>query len=211
VRVVKELKSQKPDFIVLTGDGEWEYRILSALGKKYSCSKILWYPKAPMKSNIRLQKHATSVTGVSVYNAIQYYASKGLSKFLVLYDREHFKGIDYDLKYLEQRIKINVADVIQLLEDTAFLINGKLGSRVIDIALSIQGISEKGNINEEIIELIWLKHGQRVEPEHGLIKSFLKRSGIGSIDDLVSSSGKKYLEQAFRGLCAVLKKIEELY
>jgi hypothetical protein len=196
IRDLKELKgNQKPDYVVLTGDGKWEFRVLKGLSKKFDGYKILWFPELPKK-----------FTGKSVYGATKFYVEKhDICKFLVLYDREHFKGTDNDVKTLN-RLGFRSIVVKSIIDDRAFVINSKFGSKDVTVFVSIQG--DFKSINEEIAELVYLKFGCKLKSDHKEIRACLKKLGVESIENLIEQSGVKYLKQAFKGLCAVLGIME---
>jgi len=43
-------KHRPTPFVAATGNGELDFDVLSALGKKYDGKKILWFPKTPLPS-----------------------------------------------------------------------------------------------------------------------------------------------------------------
>ncbi len=207
MRVVRDIENQRPDFVVLTGDGKREFDVLSAIAKRYGCRRILWFPKTPLAYMKMGRVGAKKLTAQSIYRAIKPYAGRGYCSFIVLYDREHFRGIEYDLKYLAS-LHITIENVIPLVEksDSAWELFGNIGSREIRILMAIQGFSTNGNINEEISKLLKLKFNENVEPDDRAIKRFLKGKGL-DIVALIDNSGLKHIEQAFVGICAVLRKI----
>lgn len=164
MHVVRET-DQKPDCIVLTGNGKREFDVLEALGEKYDGRKVLWFPKTPL-AYLKMKR-----------------MTKGFCKFLVLYDREYFKNFNEDKMYLEREVQVRIVEIIDLIENKeiindkeitgrAFKVKGKFGSRDIEVFVSIQG--DEKNINEEISKLIKLKFGEEVEPDDKKIRKFLK-------------------------------------
>ncbi len=130
-----------------------------------------------------MRKTPVKLSGLSIYNSIKYYAGKGYSKFLVLYDREYYDNFDKDKTYLEDSVGVRVIEVITLIEDKALQIKGELGSRGIEIFVSIQG--DEKSINEEISRLIKLKFSEDVEADDKTIKRFLKEKGIQHLKILI--------------------------
>ena len=89
------------------------------------------------------------MTAQSIYRAIRPYVSWGYCNFIVLYDREHFRGIKHDLKYLAS-LHVTIRSVKPLIDsDSAWDMFGNIGSREIRILLAIQGflISMKKFLN----------------------------------------------------------------
>ncbi len=140
MRVVRDLEDRRPDFVVLTGNGKREFDILKAVAKKYGCSRVLWFPKTPL-AYLKGKIESGKLTAQSVYRAIKAYVNLEHYDFLVLYDREHFKGIEYDLKFLSN-LNIKIIKCKSLIEDRAWNIIGSLGSHRIRILLSVQGTSK---------------------------------------------------------------------
>lgn len=191
---------------MLTGDSKRGFDILSAIAGRYGCRRILWFPKTPL-AYLKVGKvEVKKLTAQSIYRAIRPYVSWGYRNFIVLYDREHFRGIEHDLKYLAS-LHVTIRSVKPLIDsDSAWDMFGNIGSREIRILLAIQGFSKNGNINEEISKLLKLKFNEDVEPDDRAIKRFLRERRLDAVT-LIDSSGLEYLEQAFLGICAVLRII----
>jgi|Deesub1362B_J571_1020462.scaffolds.fasta_scaffold00292_42 hypothetical protein len=201
MHVIREA-DQKPDFIVLTGDGKREFDVLRALGEKYDGRRTLWFPKAPLSYlKLKMKEKPVRLSGQSVYNAIRTYAGKGYCKFLVLYDKEYYEDFNKDKMYLENEVRIQIIEIITLIEDKAFQLRGKFGSRDIEIFISIQG--DKKDINEEISRLIRLKYNEGIEPDDKIIKMFLREKGE-DVKKLIKNSNKRHLQEAFKGICKIL-------
>jgi len=189
MKVVESLESVGSiDFVVLTGDGIWELRVLKGIQKKFPCTLTLFYPKLPL-----LKK-----TGKSVYEAIPVYVTKyRVNKFFVLCDNEHHKSFDEDLKILKN-LNIKILKAEELVEDRIFYILGEFASRELEIYVAIQGFNRakdcKG-LNEEISRLIYLKFDEEVEPDHGKIRKFLRKKRI-DLKELVEQAGVKYLQSS---------------
>lgn len=188
------------DFIVLTGDGIWELRVLKGIQKKFQCTHTLFYPKLPL-----LRK-----TGKSVYRAIPVYISKyGVNKFLVLCDNEHHKSFDEDLKILKN-LNIKILKTEELVKDRILYIFGEFASRKLEIYAIIQGFNREKDckgLNEEISKLIYLKFNEKVEPNHGKIRDFLKKKRI-DLTGLIEQTGIKYSENSLT-IYKVLKTIHD--
>ncbi len=159
---LKEVEDRKPDFIVLTGDGLWEHRVLRGLVKKFPCNLFLFFPKSPLMRK----------TGKSVYEAIPVNIEKyRVCKFLVLYDNEHHRNFNQDLTILNNT-GIRVLFYEQIIPDRILYVFGKIGSRGVVIYTSVQGLRRAGNrkgINEEIAELIRLRFRVNISDDHRAI------------------------------------------
>lgn len=118
-------------------------------------------------------------------------------KLLVLCDNEHHKSFDEDLKILKN-LNIKILKTEELVKDRILYIFGEFASRELEIYVVIQGFNRakdcKG-LNEEISKLIYLKFNEKVEPNHGKIRNFLKKKGI-DLTELVEQAGIKYLESS---------------
>jgi len=188
--VTEDLKKvgRRPDFVVLTGNGVWELRVLKGLERKFSCDLILFFPKSRL-----IQK-----TSKRVYEAIRVYVSKyNFCRFLVLYDNEHHKSFSEDIRILNE-LGVRVLYCEQIVADRILFIFGKLGSHGVVIYTSVQGFRRSGEcrgINEEIVELIRSRFGVSVNEDHGAIRQFLRSQNM-DITELVESSGVRYLKQA---------------
>ena len=206
VRDLKELKDKQPNILVLTGNGKTESRILAALCEKYDGKeKFLWFPETPIRRRLK-------ETGFKAFNAIKICLAKyRLGKFLFLIDREHFKEVrqgreqEEVSRYMEKRLKARIETTCELVSEKAFITRGYLGSYPFDVCTVIFGVTSK--IEEEISELIRLKLKVQVKPDKPSIDRFLK-SRRKKVESLIKEASKKYLEEAFPGLCNALKAIE---
>ncbi|RLI84088.1 MAG: hypothetical protein DRP01_08470 [Archaeoglobales archaeon] len=174
------------DFVILTGDGIWELKVLKGLQKKFPCILTLFYPKVPIPRK----------TGKSIYEAIPVYVSRyKINRFLVLCDNEHHISFNEDLKNLKNS-NVKILKTEELIEDRILYIYGKFASKKLEIYTVIQGFNRLKNckgLNEEISKLIYLKFRKNIEPNNKKIKEFLNRRRM-NLTELVERSGKKYLK-----------------
>ncbi len=195
--------SRRRPTVVLTGDGEWEYRVLKGLCEKFDGRKHLWFPKTPLPYS---KTGTGKPTGRGIYGTVKLYVEKyDVRSFVILYDREHFDGIDEDLRTLS-RLGFTSMKVETVKENKAFVISCRLGPRDVIVHVSVQGKSRC--LDEEIAELIKAKYGVELKPNKKEIKRFLKAQEVDGIEDLVKQSSIKYLKRAFEGLCAILEVLE---
>lgn len=196
--LVRELRGKQAQFIVLTGDGRDDLRVLEYCSRIYNGEKTLWYPgiSAPQRTTIK----ALRAVKVCVENyRIMYY--------LFLIDREHLeKG-----KEIETIKKVLINEGFRDVEITQlnslFLVKCHLGPHRIIIYIVVMGSKEC--IEEEIAELIRLELGTSVSPEKNKIRKVLRSHGM-DIENLLRNARRSNLERAFPTLCLALKEIEKL-
>ncbi len=211
-------ESAEPWSFVGTGDGTDEFHILRAVAEKYDGTCTLWFPKSSFGKK----------TGLSVLDSINTVINKinpKISTFLFLIDREHIgqeirrKARDRldnnDIKgMIEDRLSNKHIKIIEMDDNTpdgAFMIKGKLGSRILQIYVIIQGIDLK--IEEEISKLIELEKDIMIPPEKEHIRDFFKeifhRKSIGlGTAKLIAETSKNNLQKSFTGLTFILSEIE---
>jgi hypothetical protein len=212
-------ESIEPWSFVGTGDGTDEFHILRAVAEKYNGVCSLWFPKSSFGKK----------TGLSVLDSINTVIDKinpKISTFLFLIDREHIvQGMNKrsrdrldnnDIKGLiRDRLLDKQIQILKIGDNTpegTFIIKGKLGSRVLQIYVIIQGIDLK--IEEEISKLIKLEKDITVPPEKAHIRDFLKetfhRKSIGQgTAKLIAGASKNNLRMSFPGLMFILGVIEK--
>ena len=210
-------ESTEPWSFVGTGDGTDEFHILRAVAEKYAGTCTLWFPKSPLGKK----------TGLTVLDSINTVIniSPKISTFLFLIDREHIgqemrrkardrldnndiKG-EIKKRLLNKHIKILTID--DNTPEGAFMIKGKLGSRILQIYVIIQGIDLK--MEEEISKLIELEKAITIPSEKEHIRNFFKeifhRKSIGlGAAKLIAEASKNNLEKSFTGLTFILSEIE---
>ena len=212
-------ESTEPWSFVGTGDGTDEFHILRAVAERYNGTCSLWFPQAPP-----IHKK-TGLTVLDSINAVIDINPK-ISTFLFLIDREHIvQGMN-----IRSRDKLDNSDIKGMIEDRlsnkhikiskiddntpegVFIIKGKLGSRVLQIYVIIQGIDLK--IEEEISKLIKLEKDITIPPEKEHIRDFFKetfhRKSIGQgTAKLIAGASKNNLRMSFPGLTFILNVIEK--
>ncbi len=210
-------ESTEPWSFVGTGDGTDEFHILRAVAERYDGTCTLWFPQAPP-----IHKK----TGLTVLDSINTVIdiNPKISTFLFLIDREHIvqgmnrrsgdKLDNSDIKgMIGDRLSNKHIKIIKMDYNTpegAFIIKGKLGSRVLQIYVIIQGIDLK--IEEEISKLIKLEKDITIPPEKKHIRDFLKetfhRKSIGQgAAKLIAGASKNNLRMSFPGLTFILNVI----
>ncbi|PXF61944.1 MAG: hypothetical protein C4B59_01575 [Candidatus Methanogaster sp.] len=219
MRVVKDWdESAELWSFVGTGDGTDEFHILRAVAEKYNGTCSLWFPKSPLGKK----------TGLAVLDSIKTVIDKTspqINTFLFLIDREHIvqrnrrsrdELDNSDIKVMiEHKLSnehIRIIKIDDTTPDGAFIINGKLGSRVLQICVIIQGINLK--IEEEISKLIKLEKDITIPTEKENIQDFFKetfhRKSIGQgTAKLIAGANKNNLRMSFPGLTFILNAIEK--
>ena len=208
-------ESTEPWSFVGTGDGTDEFHILRAVAEKYNGTCSLWFPQAPPMGR---------KTGLAALDSITAIKNPKISTFLFLIDREHIgqgmrrraraKLDNSDIKgMIEDRLSNKHIKIIKIDDNTPegiFIIKGKLGSRVLQIYVIIQGIDLK--IEEEISKLIKLEKDITIPPEKEHIRDFFKetfhRKSIGQgTAKLIAGASKNNLRMSFPGLTFILNVI----
>ncbi len=218
MRVVKDWdESAEPWSFVGTGDGTDEFYILWAVAEKYNGTCSLWFPKSPLGKK----------TGLSVLDSINTVININpkIRTFLFLIDREHIiqrmnrrsgdKLDNSDIKgMIRDRLLNKQIQILKIDDNTpegTFIIKGKLGSRVLQIYVIIQGIDLK--MEEEISKLIELEKDIAIPPEKEHVRDFFKetfhRKSIGQgTAKLIAEASKNNLRMSFPGLTFILTVIE---
>jgi|LGVF01.1.fsa_nt_gb hypothetical protein len=211
-------ESAEPWSFVGTGDGTDEFHILRAVAEKYDGACTLWFPKSSFGMK----------TGLSVFDSINVDINRinpKISTFLFLIDGEHvvqgLRKIDVARLdnnkiqvMIERRLSNNYIKIITIdnnMPDGVFMIKEKLGSRILQIYVIIQGTDLK--IEEEISKLIELEKDIMIphEKEHirGFFKEIFHRKSIGlDTAKLIAESSKNNLQKSFTGLTFILSEIE---
>lgn len=203
MKVCREINRENPAAIVITGDGRREFRVLSAVGRRYDGVKTLWFPKKPMK-DVQI--------GLSPLEVLTLYPGKfKIYSFLYLVDREHFVDLSPKEKikeYLKNKLKIEIIEVKEI-NSSALYFSCKVGLHHVKLYVSVFG--REKCIEEEIASLIKLTLHLNVEPEKGKIEEILKANNIKEEKDLIekSSTSIKDLENAFPGLASILEILEK--
>ena len=182
--LIRELRGKQAQFIVLTGDGRDDLRVLKYCSRIYNGEKTLWYPgiSTPQRTTIK----ALRAVKVCVENyRIMYY--------LFLIDREHLENGKEEETIKKVLIKEGFRDVEITQLNSLFLVKCLLGSHRIIIYVVVMG-SEKC-IEEEIAELIKLELGTSVSPEKSKIRSVLRSHGM-DIENLLRNARRSNLKKS---------------
>jgi len=190
------------------------------VAEKYNGACSLWFPKSSLgkKTGLAVLDYINTVIDIN----------PKIGTFLFLIDREHIvQGMNRrsrdeldnsDIKgMVEDKLSNKHIKIIKIdnnTPDEAFIINGKLGSHVLQIYVLIQGIDLK--IEEEISKLIKLEKDIMIPPEKEHIQDFFKETfhrksiGQGTVKLIVGAS-KNNLRMSFPGLTFILNAIGNLY
>jgi len=208
MKLVEDLGKKNAQYLIITGDGRTELKVLRVLSEKYNGKDlILFFPFPPRSKK----------TGLSALNALKIYSNIGINSFIFIVDGDTFEEAPANFKIQEHLNSIGIEIVkINLIQD-AFLINCKLGNKNIVIYCIISG--PQTFIEEEVVKLIELKLEKKIDLsgkrdanwKERIKKEIIKilRENKIKLDELIRNTGKKKLESSFPNFCAVLKKIEE--
>lgn len=208
MRLVEDLGKNNAQYLIITGDGRTELKVLRALSKKYNGKDlILFFPFPP-----RSRK-----TGLSALNSLKTYPNIGINSFIFIVDGDNFEEVSADTKIQEHLTSIGIEVVKIILIQESLLINCKLGNKNIVLYCIISG--PQTFIEEEIVKLIELKLGKKIDLsgkrdidwKERVKKEVIKilRDNKIKLEELIRNTGKKKLELSFPNFCAVLKEIEE--
>jgi len=208
MKLVEELREFKPNYIIISGDGRNEFKILKELCREFNGqNKILWFPFTILSRKTGLKALDSVKTIPSLY---------ALNSIIYIVDGDVFEGAaDIQIKKYLQSIGIEVVDINPIQE--ALLIQCRFGNHDIILYCIISG--PETFIEEEIAKLIELKLGVKIdlsgnrdrswkENVRYKIKQVRKENQI-NLEQLMRSAGRNNLERAFPNICAVFRKIEE--
>ncbi len=210
MRLVEELRGFNANYYIITGDGTREFEILRELCRKYNGhNKILWFPRRGLKKR----------SGLSALDAVKDIPGDfGIYQIIYTVDAEHIEGNPHDeIKNKLGSIGINSGEV-NPLENAFFMRCNFANYNNIILYCIITG--ETSCIEEEIAKLMELKYGVNFDLSgeknanwRNKLKNEINRR-LREIDrqltvkTLVRASGRRYLEESFPNICAVLKEIE---
>ena len=208
MRLVEDLGKNNAQYLIITGDGRTELKVLRVLSEKYDGNElILFFPFPPRPKK----------TGLSALNSLKLYSNIGINSFIFIVDGDTFEESPADIKIQEHLNSIGIEIVKINLIQKAFLINCKLGNKNIVLYCIISG--PQTFIEEELVRLIELKLEKKIDLsgkrdanwKERVKKEIIKilRDNKIKLDELIRNTGKKKLESSFPNFCAVLKKIEE--
>jgi len=209
MNLVEDTKGLKPNYIIITGDGRFELKIMRGLTYKYNGYElVLFFPFSPLSKK----------KGLNALDAVEIYSGRfKIYSMIYIVDGDAFKGKPADIEIKNYLLSIGIrVKRITSIED-ALLINCKYGSKNIILYCIISG--PEIFIEQEVAKLFKNTFGS----EFNLLKKkesnwkqqfkksvhqFMKKKKI-KIDDFIKKTEIKKLEIAFPNYCAVLKKIEE--
>lgn len=205
MRFLEELKdvSDEPIIAVLTGNGRTELRLLKYLAEKYNGDeKILFFPRLPI--------HPRPGSGLSALKAVKTYLKYKIHSTLFLVDKEHFrkeevvKKIDTALRGFG--IDIQNIELIREEWEIALLVKASVGHREITIYVVILGENEC--IEEDIVKLVELELGLKIEPSKEVIHRILRKQGTSKYT-LVKNAQGSNLRKAFPGLNLIFNVLKK--
>ena len=210
MRLVDELKDIKPHYIIITGDGRRELRVVRGLSKVYNGNDIvLYFPFIPLPRK----------TGKSALDSVKIIPSNyGINSIIFIVDGDSFvhSANDEILEYIKGiGIEVENLSFIQ----SALKIKCKFGSHNILLYCIVSGPTTF--IEEEIVKLLNIKWGAKIDLSGEKNSEWKKRvkkevdqtlkHNKKKLDILIKETERKYLEMAFPNLCAVFKEIEKEY
>ena len=221
MRFITETPKEGEKFtIVLTGDGEWERKVLLALSRKLDGKHVLWRPKPPKSElgrRILVSKGIRALIG-SVRRICLIFSNilreRRKLSFLLLFDKEHIKKRVYERKKLSDIIAqeltsqaaLQVESIDELRHDAVAITARDVSGRNFKIYIVAMGRTRC--LDENLAYLIKLVKGIDVKPDKRSIMRTL-RSLKSNIERLIEEAGFRKLCEAIPELIAILEKISE--
>ena len=185
---------------LLTGNGKSELHIVKAICERHNGKeKTIWFPAFP-------RELLMPGAGLKALNAVKKLVELKIYSFLLLVDREHFRGgfLDEVENYLRSKgIVINGKP--EKISEDALKIDCSIGAHKAVIYVVVSG--SRKSIEENIALLIELEFSENVKPEKNEIKRFLCKHNIRNLEELVSNSKMENIVRAFPGLSLSFKFI----
>lgn len=222
--VIRELGSQKPTFVVSTGNGNFEFDVVSAFAEKYDGRGLLWFPKIPkagMRVIGRRRAAGGEVKGLPACRIVNTYPGKyGITSFVFLMDAEHVKSAEDVLNYFSEELRVRNLR-LQEFEEGAFLIEGSVGAHKVRVHTAVLG--ETKCIEENVARLVEIElkipidvEGMRSRSEGKEFKKLLRKAVMEalrrrrlSVKDLIDGASVESLERAFPSLSRIFKIVEK--
>jgi hypothetical protein len=177
-----------------------ELHIVKAICERYNGKeKTIWFPAFP-------RELLMPGVGLKALNAVKKLVELKIYSFLLLVDREHFRGgfLDEVENYLRSKgIVINGKP--EKISEDALKIDCSIGAHKAVIYVVVSG--SRKSIEENIALLIELEFSEDVKPEKNEIKRFLRKHNIRNLEELVSNSKMENIVRAFPGLSLSFKFI----
>jgi len=194
MRVSEGEATPKVHAYILTGNGSRDIRVVKATAEKYDHSKVLKVPQTPLKG-----------TGLaSVAKAVATLMSKrvGVSRYLIVIDREHVKSFKEVMKkFTEYGLEVKSTEE---LAEWSWVLKVRRGSREADVYVAVLGVRRR--IEENLAKLIELTCGEKVEGSKKAVGKWLRKNKLEDTD-LVRKASKQQVEEALPTLTKALKEL----
>lgn len=177
---------------LIIGNGQMDERIFGTIASKFDHSMTISNP---------LSAHETGLSAAFKAIAKLVERVKPLN-YLIVIDKEHMEK-EGDPKKLLGEYGFELQGFTKINE-FAYKIKAKRGDRVANIYIALNGFEKC--IEESIVKLIEKLYGEKVEPSKEAIRRWLKVKNKRDID-LIESSTKETLEEAFPGIVTVIKNL----
>ena len=211
MKLFEELPNDEfvPDYIIITGDGKNELRVLRGLCKKINGTEIsLYFPFSTRSGK----------TGLAALNALQVYSTRSrITSMIYIVDGDTFEG-----KSAEVEIKDYLAsrgfEIIEIsVINEALLIRCKLGDKEITLYCIISG--PEIFIEQEVARFLKVCFGNEFNISNNVnnqtkvkfkkeIITFLKEKRV-KLEDLISRTGIEKIKESFPNFCAVLNSLKK--
>ena len=185
-------------FIVITGNGLSDIRILDSAVSKYDHSKTLCFPLSVFGIGIKTGIEGAIDTLITLVHRLV------VNNYLIIIDREHFKDLQQVISSLKER-GCDIENIDERL-DGAYILDIRRGGREIRLYIVVFGFTDKGRIEENISELIKIKFNEDVEPNKSEIRSWLRKRGMRD-KDLIQQATEEELQESLPTLTTILCQI----
>ncbi len=193
MRLVSAISVKEPVPIVLFANGRRDERIFRGIASKYNHKKTLLSPQIPR------------VTGLAILETFaRLVEMTEVTVFVIIIDREHIREEERLLYWLngygfKARIVSKRNSLLKMICER--------GPKSVVLYIVLLGYTEKGNIEENLSELIKLISGEEVKPDKVSIASWLKKKRMRDVD-VVMRASKSQLEKAFQPIIDLLRELE---
>ena len=204
--VSKRLEEDARFALVITGNGPWEYRVLSAVAPKLDGRVLLWFPPPLGRTGLSVLHEALKVHIDEAYKARPDIRGRPIY-VLILIDKEHFSNPEKSLEELKESlvgIEVLNSRVIGGIKG-AFRLDCQYGPKLFTAFIAIQGVEKC--LNEQLAILLKRFYGMEVEADQSQIRNALRKMNK-KIEDVVAERSLRELEELFPSLIATLKALE---
>jgi hypothetical protein len=192
----------KYKYIVFTGDGRNEIRILKELCNRFNgLNKIIWFPGKPIKKE----------TGLGALKAVRIFPSLGYGSMLFMVDGEHIiKDAESEIQNKLKTFGVRVDEITRIQD--AFFIKCGFSNYNINLFCVISG--PKICIEEEIAKLIKFELNIEINIIRSCklimreIKDVLREKNL-DLEQLLINSKTTNLTKSFSNICAILSIFEK--